>query len=197
MKKLGKRRYSPLEAYSITHKGLRAFPLLRRAVASGVLKQDSKERIMLAVTQVNHCAMCSFAHTQMALESGMSQEEIAMLLSGEFDRVPLDDAAAIMFAQHYAECRGIPDQEVWERIQREYGKEKAQAILCAIQVIMLGNTYGIVFGSLKGRCTHHPEAMDERSSLAYELGMLLSLIVILPLSCIHAILSALCSTPLI
>lgn len=49
----------------------------------------------------------------------MSQEEIAMLLSGEFDRVPLDDAAAIMFAQHYAECRGIPDQEVWERIHIE------------------------------------------------------------------------------
>ena len=62
---------------------------------------------------------------------------------------------------------------------------------------MLGNTYGIVFGALKGRATHHPEAIEERSSLAYELGMLFSLIVILPLSSIHAILSALCSTPLI
>lgn len=46
---------------------------------------------------------------------------------------------------------------------------------------MPGNTYGIVFGALKRRGTHHPEAMVERSSLAYELGMLLSLIVILPL----------------
>lgn len=125
MKKLGKRRYSPLEAYRITHKGLRAFPLLRRALASGVLKQDSKERIMLAVTQVNQCAMCSCAHTQMAFTSGMSQEEITILLSGEYDKVPLDDAAAIMYAQHYAECRGIPDQKTWVRIQREHGKEKA------------------------------------------------------------------------
>ena len=78
------------------HKGLRAFPLLRCAFSSGVLKQDSKERVMLAVTQVNHCTMCSFAHTQMALESGMSQEEIAMLLSGEYDRVPLDDCTSLI-----------------------------------------------------------------------------------------------------
>ncbi|MFC0273464.1 carboxymuconolactone decarboxylase family protein [Metabacillus herbersteinensis] len=31
---------------------------------------------MLAVTEVNGCEFCSYSHTKIALEQGMSQEEI-------------------------------------------------------------------------------------------------------------------------
>ncbi|WP_256205872.1 carboxymuconolactone decarboxylase family protein [Carnobacterium iners] len=38
------------------------------------------ERIMLAVTQVNGCSVCSYTHTKMALEVGMKSEKIKNIL---------------------------------------------------------------------------------------------------------------------
>ena len=55
---------------------IRAMPKLKKEAAAGVLDQAFKERIMLAVTEVNGCAMCSYAHTQMALEAGLSSEDV-------------------------------------------------------------------------------------------------------------------------
>ena len=40
------------------------------------LSEHFIERIMLAVTEVNGCAVWSYAHTKMALEAGMTNEEI-------------------------------------------------------------------------------------------------------------------------
>jgi AhpD family alkylhydroperoxidase len=38
---------------------------------------------MLAVTEVNGCEMCSYAHTKMALEAGLSNDEIQQMLAGD------------------------------------------------------------------------------------------------------------------
>ena len=48
------------------------------------------ERIMLGVTQVNGCLLCSYAHTKMALELGMKEKQIEELLDGELGNVPLE-----------------------------------------------------------------------------------------------------------
>lgn len=186
MKQKGKKLYQPLEAYMILYRALRSFLQLKKAIQSGVLDEQLKERIMLAVTEVNGCVMCSYAHTQMALESGMDHDEIIAMLNGEFKDIPDDEMNAILFAQAYADQRGHPSKASKEKIMQEYGKEKTKAMMGAICVIMAGNTYGIIFGSLKGRITKQKDKVDQRSSLLYEIGMILLLIMYIPVGVIHA-----------
>ena len=67
-----KQRYNLKEAYGILVDAIRAMPKLKKEAAAGVLDQAFKERIMLAVTEVNGCAMWSYSHTQMGLQAGLS-----------------------------------------------------------------------------------------------------------------------------
>jgi hypothetical protein len=61
-------------------------------------------------------------------------------------------------------------------------------------MIMIGNVYGIAGGALLGRMRGRP---DSHSSLAYELAMIASAAVVLPLALAHAVLAALAGKPLI
>lgn len=84
------------------------------------------ERVMLAVTEVNGCPACSWAHTQLALREGMTGEEISRLLSGDGDTVPADEAAGVLVAQHYADSRGRPDRAAYDAVVQRYGRGRAR-----------------------------------------------------------------------
>lgn len=56
---IGRKLYSFSEIYTILYKGIRTAPYLSKAKKIGVLDTDFVERIMLAVTEVNGCAICS------------------------------------------------------------------------------------------------------------------------------------------
>ena len=152
------------------------------------------ERIMLAVTEVNECAICSYAHTRRALESGMTSEEIQGMLTGILDHVPDEEVAGVMFAQHYADTRGNPTGEAWERVVEVYGRSRAMGILGAIRTIMMGNTYGIAFSSFFNRFRGRA---DPRSSLGYELGLILSGVLVVPVAVVHAVGAGLFHVPII
>jgi len=152
------------------------------------------ERLMLAVTQVNGCALCAWGHTRAALESGMSGEEVRALLGGDLERVPPDEVAAVLFAQHYADTRGRPSPHAWQRLLDLYGAPGAAAILGAIRMIMIGNVYGIAGGAMLDRLRRRP---DTHSSPAYEVAMIASAAVVLPLAFAHAGLATLAGQPLI
>src|SRR5690625_6346011 len=79
---------------------------------------------MLAVTEVNGCEICSYGHTKYALEQGMSNEEIKSFLTGNPENISSDEMPAIIFAQHYADTKGHPSEEAWNRIVQEYGKDR-------------------------------------------------------------------------
>ncbi len=151
------------------------------------------ERIMLAVTEVNHCGLCSHAHTRKALESGMSCEEIRKILAGSIDDVPDDEVAAVTFAKYYADTRGHPTMKSWQHIVEIYGISKARGILGSIRTIMIGNTYGIPWSSFFNRFRGKP---DPRSSLRYEIGMILGTFLV-PISLFHALISVLLRKPII
>lgn len=163
---------SPMQAFEVMHQAFRALPYLVRKSKYVQLGDVLKERVMLAVTEVNGCAMCAFGHTQMALEAGMSNSEIAQLLQGSFDDVPREDLPAILFAQHYADKNGRPTKAAWQRLVEVYGADKAKAVLAAVRMIMAGNTFGIPLGSLIGRIKGDKGAVDSRSHLLYELLMM-------------------------
>ncbi len=191
--KFGRKLYSVKESYWIFHKGIRTIKYMFNARRKGEISSKFIERLMLAVTEVNDCAICSYAHTKRALESGMSSEEIQKMLSGIIDGVPEDEVAAVMFAQHYADTRGNPTKKSWQSIVEIYGINKAKSILGAIRTIMIGNAYGIPWSSFFNRLNGQP---DPRSSVRYELSMMLGTI-LTPISLIHAIVSSLLRKPLI
>ena len=191
--KFGKKLYTVQESYWIFYKGIRTMKYMFKAKRKKELSPKFIERIMLAVTEVNGCAICSYAHTKKALESGMSNEEIQKMLSGIIDDVPTREVPAVIFAQHYADTRGNPTLESWQRIVEIYGLSKAKGILGSVRSIMIGNAYGIAWSSFFNRLRSRP---DQRSNLQYELSMMLGTI-LTPISLIHALISDLFRIPII
>lgn len=171
LKRSGKKLYSVAEAWRFVFDLARTMPAFKKG--RGLISDSFFERIMLAVTEVNACAMCSYAHTRMALEAGLPEAEIKDMLSGDFKDAPEEEMPALLFAQDYAQWRGKASPEVWKQICARYGQERAGAILGVIRMIMVGNTFGIPFGSLQSRINGSKDTVDARSNLLYELSFVL------------------------
>lgn len=122
--------------------GAKGFVLLKTSKKYKIMNKKFKERIMLAVTEVNGCAMCSYVHTKIALSSGMPKENIQALLQGDTSCVPVDEAVAVLFGQHFASSFETPDVETIERLVLEYGYQKAELILAACNMITMTNGMG-------------------------------------------------------
>lgn len=174
----GRKLYTPLEVYDITYKAFLTIKKFGHGRREKLISSQFVERIMLAVTEVNDCPLCSYGHTKIALEAGMTIREIENMLTGEHSSVPKSELPAVMFAQYYAEYRGNPIKEAYIQIVRLYGREKAEAILGAIRMIMLGNAYGIPWGSFINR---FKRKADPKSSLLYELAIVISTFFFIPL----------------
>ncbi len=177
-----KRKFNLCELY-------RSFVFVPRAMSKLIKNNKTKlvdkhfiERIQLAVTEVNGCAACSYQHTKMALQQGMSNEEIRSFLGGEDDFIKPEEAKGIMFAQHFADSTGFPKKYAYDSIVEEYGEEKAHIILAAAQVMIAGNMYGIPYSAYSSRLRGKPY---RDSSLSYELSMLFIGMLSLPLALLH------------
>ncbi len=97
---------------------------------------------MLAVTAVNDCRYCSHFHTKQALKSGLSQEEIDLLLSGNIANCPEDEYVALIYAQYWAETNANPDSDAVNKLKEVYSDEKAEAIELILRMIRMGNLMG-------------------------------------------------------
>ena len=177
-----KRMYSVKEFYIFVEEAFQTVKYMNKAKKSGLMEKAFIERIMLAVTEVNGCELCSYMHTEQALKSGMTEEDIQMMLSGTVDNIPKEEAVGIFFAQHYAENKGRPTKEAWNRVVDFYGEEKALAILATTRVIMMGNVHGIGASALLSR---FKGKAIEKSSLHYELGIIFSVIPYIPTALIR------------
>lgn len=187
-----KRKFSMWELYHSFIYAARAMRKLMKNRKEKWLDPHFVERLQLAVTEVNGCAACSYQHTQMALEQGMSNEEINSFLSGGSDFTKPEEAKAIVFAQHFADTKGFPKQHAYEAIVEEYGNEKAEIILAAAQTMIAGNMYGIPFSALLSRFQGKPY---KNSNLFYELSMEIVGLLLLPIGILHGALRALVGLP--
>lgn len=167
------------------------FSMINNFRKKNISKQFS-ERLQLAVTEVNGCSACSYAHAHMALNSGMSSEEINSFLVGNNDFVKPDEAKAIAFAQHYAETGAKPDENTYKVLLEEYGKEKSKAVISSIQIITIGNIFGIPYSALISRLRGRPY---KNSSFFYEIGMPIIGFFMLPIAFVHGLLVALLRYP--
>jgi AhpD family alkylhydroperoxidase len=131
---------------------------LHAAFTQRRISRPFAEKIMMAVTQVNGCRYCSYAHARLALQAGVSETELHDLLKGEYSHLPTDELIAVLFAQHYAEQADRYDAGAWQRLQDTYGGEAANDILTHIRVITLANLYGNTFDALLERLRLQPVA---------------------------------------
>jgi AhpD family alkylhydroperoxidase len=104
-----------------------------------------RERLFLAVTQVNGCRYCSYYHAKQALLSGVSDEEIQGLEDGLLDHCPQGELPALCYAQHWAEMDARPEEEARSRVLETYGTETAARIELALRMIRMGNLTGNLF----------------------------------------------------
>ncbi len=145
-----------------------------------------RERIMIAVTQVNGCRWCSYAHARMALNAGLSQEEISRLFEGVLDEVADDELPALLFAQHFAESGSNPDPEMSDRLVATYGEQKAADILTAIRMITMGNLLGNTFDAFISRFSRGPKPP---TSILNEIAVFASVLLSAPFLLLFALFS--------
>lgn len=120
------------------------------------ISRSFAEKIMLAVTQVNGCRYCSYAHTRLALQAGVSENELHDLLAGELSHIPPHEWTSILFAQHYAAQSDHHDAAAWQKLRDTYGSDAARDILVHIRVIIFANLYGNTFDALLERLKLRP-----------------------------------------
>lgn len=179
-----KRKFSLREMYRAAVFAPKAMSKLIGNKKSKLVNQNFVKRIQLAVTQVNGCAICSYGHAKMALRQGMDNEEINNFLSedGGGNFIKPEEAKAILFAQYFADSRGFPKKYAYDSIVKEYGEEKAQIILSASQMMLVGNMYGIPLSAFLSRLKGKPY---KDSSLIYEFRILISESLFLPIAIVH------------
>jgi len=101
-----------------------------------------RERLMLSVTAVNNCRLCSYVHSKQALLSGLSKEETEMLLKGVIDNCPDKEIPALFYAQHWADTDANPDPKATRKLVENYGKATVEVIELVLRVIRMGNLVG-------------------------------------------------------
>jgi AhpD family alkylhydroperoxidase len=177
-------RYSLVEFLQVYALALRAVTVLVLNRVRRTLPPASIERLNLAVTEVNGCEVCSYAHTRYALSQGMDNEEIRSLLGGDTSTVPAEEAGAIVFAQHYADRNGRPDREAYTALREKYGDARTAVIVAAIQVMMLGNVMGLPLSALTSRLRGRPY---RNSPLCYEAWAVPASVFLLPVAAVYAV----------
>jgi len=102
-----------------------------------------RERLMMAVTEVNGCRYCRTFHMEQAREAGISQDEINIYLLGAIpEDIPEEQKLAVCYAQHWAENNRDPDEDYLDQVREWYGDESFQSISMVLRMIWMGNLLG-------------------------------------------------------
>ncbi|WP_333640272.1 carboxymuconolactone decarboxylase family protein [Mesotoga prima] len=192
--KFYKRFFTFKECYQILFDAMRTMKYMSRAKRKEELSTELIEKVMLTVTEINGCEVCTVFHNKVAEKEGIKEEEIQMLFVADVEEIPQEDAPAILFSREYANSSGNPSEDSWNSLKTFYGESKAKGILGAVRTIMMGNALGIVWGALVNRIKGKPV---EGSSLWYEISMLVSFIFLIPVALVHALLASLFKKPII
>ena len=121
---------------------LKSWRQIRRAMRSEIISPAFRERLMLAVTSVNECRYCSYAHSKEALRHGIDQLETEQILSGEFRQCPQREIPAILYAQHWAESDGHPQTDILDKLKENYSSQEIEDIHLYLRMIRIGSLTG-------------------------------------------------------
>lgn len=181
-----KRKFTIIEYIPIMFKAAYSFILMKMLKRKRLVNKQFKERIMLAVTEVNGCALCSYMHTKMALKTGMSIDEIKQILSGELSDVPDEQVIAVLFAKDFAFNKETIDKEFYNKLIDQYGFLRTKLIIYIVNFITMTNAMGIsldlfkatlTFKHVKKSCILNEILIPLTTLLLFPLFLILSLII--------------------
>lgn len=148
---------------------------LARAYAGG-LDGGLRERVMVAVSQVNACGGCSRVHRRWALRAGVPFAELEALLTGDLEHLDPRSRAAVSWAVARAELRfGGPASPGVERSAREHLSvselNEVDAIARAMALANLSlNTLGAAKPRPATRSAQHPVFAKVWSHISGKVG---------------------------
>ena len=80
-------------------------------LSRGVLSSQTREQIILAVSEANQCEYCLAAHTALGLKAGLTREETLAARRGEADSVKT--TGTLKLARQIVEARGhLSDEDI-------------------------------------------------------------------------------------
>ncbi len=116
---------------------------IKGALREGRISPAFRERLMMAVTEVNDCRYCRTFHVQQAYQVGLSEQEVQTYLSGIIpEDIPPEEKLAVGYAKYWAENDAQPDLESQNQIREAYGEEGFDAIQIILRMIRMGNLLG-------------------------------------------------------
>jgi AhpD family alkylhydroperoxidase len=132
--------------------------VLARAFTKPKTSPALREKVVLGVTSVNECRYCAWGHTHWAMAHGVPLDEVNQILGHQTAALEAKDpaeAAAILFAQHYAEHRDQFDPAAIDNLRQYYSDAQVDEIIAYIRAITLGNLTGNTVDAFLGRFANH------------------------------------------
>ena len=133
-------------------------PVLLAALVRPKTSAALREKVMLGVTSVTDCRYCQWGHTHWAMAHGVPLEEVNQILGHQIESLEAKnpaEAAAILFAQHYAEHLDRFDPESIENLRKHYSDAQVAEILAYVRAITLGSLTGNTVDAFLDRFRRH------------------------------------------
>jgi AhpD family alkylhydroperoxidase len=131
-----------------------SLPALLAALIRPKTSAALREKVMLGVISVTDCGYCQWGHSHWAMAHGVSLEEVNQILGQQLEALQAKDpgeAAAILFAQHYAEQLDQYDPESLKNLRQYYSDAQVAEILACVRAITLGSLAGNTLDAVLGR----------------------------------------------
>ena len=149
-----KRTLTPGNFFKTVANVVASGPVLLAALVRPKTSAALREKVMLGVTSVTDCRYCQWGHTHWAMAHGVPLEEVNQILGHQIESLKAKnpaEAAAILFAQHYAENLDRFDPESIENLRKYYSDAQVAEILAYVRVITLGSLTGNTVDAFLGR----------------------------------------------
>ncbi len=143
-------------------------PSLWAIWVGGRLPRALREKVIVAVAQVNACRMCEHAHTRMALASGVTDAELAALESMDERAFDRRTWLAIAYARERtkADFADISSAEEQDALQEALGAQTVRDVENVARVMTAANRIANTLNALSDRRRGQP---NPDSRLADEL----------------------------
>jgi AhpD family alkylhydroperoxidase len=154
-----KRTFTPANFLKTVVNVVASGPVLLAALFKPKTSAALREKVMLGVTSITDCRYCQWGHTHWALAHGVPLEEVNQILGHEIESLKAKDpaeAAAILFAQHYAEQLDKFDPKAIENLRGYYSPAQVAEILAYVRAITLGSLTGNTLDAILGRFCRLP-----------------------------------------
>lgn len=162
-----KRVFTPRNFLPVAAAAAASFPRLARSVRRPGETGALREQVMLAVTSVNDCRYCAWAHTGLALANDVDLDELRALLGEDLpDHLDERNATAVLFARHFADSERDPEASSRKALQRHFSEDERREIMAWINGIYFANLAGNTVDALLSRLRGQPA---ENSHLLVEL----------------------------